>query len=60
MLVGPNVLRNSNNVMHVASRGETEFVIDNVVLLYKVREWADSRTCLAPSSLGKKRRSRRM
>jgi len=37
MLVGPNVLTNSNNVMRVASRGETEFVIDNVVLLYKTR-----------------------
>jgi hypothetical protein len=37
MLVSPNVLWNSNNVMRVASRGETEFVIDNVVLLYKTR-----------------------
>jgi hypothetical protein len=35
MLVSPNVLRSSNNVMRVASRERTEFVIDNVVVFYK-------------------------
>lgn len=37
MLVGPHVLKASDNVMRVASRESAEFVIDNVVLLYKTR-----------------------
>jgi hypothetical protein len=37
MLVHSNVLRTSNNVMRVASSGGAEFVIDNVVILYKTR-----------------------
>jgi hypothetical protein len=37
MLVGPGVLRETGNVMHVASRDGAEFVIDNVVLFFKTR-----------------------
>lgn len=45
MLVRPNVLRESNNVLRLGSRDERgsllgnvdDFVIDNVVILYKIR-----------------------
>jgi hypothetical protein len=36
LLVNPGTLREDNNVLHVESSGD-EFVIDNVVVLYKVR-----------------------
>jgi hypothetical protein len=37
MLVSPNVLRNSNNLIRAASRGSAEFIIDNMVLFYRTR-----------------------
>ena len=37
MLVSPGVLRATGNVMKVASREDVDFVIDNVVLLFKTR-----------------------
>jgi hypothetical protein len=37
MFVGPGVLSEANNFMHVASCGGAEFVIDNVVIFYKTR-----------------------
>jgi hypothetical protein len=36
LIINPGVLKSSGNVLRIASNGE-EFVIDNVVVVYKTR-----------------------
>lgn len=37
LFINPGVLRDSGNVLRIASAGDKWFVIDNVIVLYKVR-----------------------